>query len=56
LALLHVGRLFHSFYGNLRFSPSLCAILDYFLLRCQPSLIIYLQITFPVWREEFPLP
>jgi len=30
--------------------------LDFFLHRCQPSLIIYLQITFPVWREEFPLP
>ena len=36
--------------------PSLCAILDFFLFRCQSSLIIYLQITFPVWREEFPLP
>ena len=36
--------------------PSLCAILDFFLFRCQPSLVIYLQITFPVWREEFPLP
>jgi len=29
---------------------------DYFLFRCQSSLIIHLQITFPVWREEFPLP
>src|SRR3989338_6880703 len=36
--------------------PSLCAMLDYFLFRCQSSLIIHLQITFPVWREEFPLP
>ena len=36
--------------------PSLCAILDFFLFRCQSSLIIYPQITFPVWREEFPLP
>jgi hypothetical protein len=36
--------------------PSVCAILDSFLFRCQPSLVIYLQITYPVWREEFPLP
>ena len=33
---------------TLKVSKSLCAILDSFLHRCQPSLIIYLQITFPV--------
>jgi len=36
--------------------PSSYSRWDFFLFCCQPSLAIHLQITHPVWREEFPLP
>jgi len=56
LALLRAGQIF---IPSLETSGSTIIVhsrWDFFLFCCQPSLTIHLQITHPVWREEFPLP
>jgi len=56
LALLRAGQIF---IPSLETSGSTITVhsrWDFFLFCGQPSLTIHLQITLPVWREEFPLP